>query len=132
MTILVLSNRMKEILFLLAQYNEGMTRNSIVHAIEIEKWTENTERSSCSSERILKDSVRVSYDRTLLKLRKLELVEAGFPKDLRPMSFYDGTKWRGFFYTLTEEGKKKANEIILEIFKPVNRLNQLILNVLEE
>jgi hypothetical protein len=123
---------MKEILFLLSRSEDySLTRNHIVHAIEIEKWVENTKEASVRGERLLIDSVRVSYDRTLAHLKKLGLIKGKFPKDLRPLSPYMGTLWRGYCYTLTEKGKVKADEILQEIMKPVSRLNQLI-NALEE
>jgi hypothetical protein len=122
---LKLSNRMKEILFLLSRTGEyKLTRNHIIHAIEREKWLENTKESTVEKERLLKDSVRVSYDRTFAKLKKLGLIEGGF-MGYTPFSFYEGTLYRGHLYILTEKGREMADEIIKEILEPINRFDKL-------
>jgi len=124
---------MKEILILLAQSPDfGMYRTNIIHSIEKEEWMKKTKKSSIIDRRVLVDSVRVSYDRTLAKLKRMRLIEGGWSKDVVPLSPYMGTLWSGQCYTLTAEGKRVATEIIQDVLKQVLRFNQLILNGLDD
>ena len=130
---LKLSRRMKDILLLLSK-NKVMTRNRIVYSIERERWDKISKPSPIvyqGRERILIDKVRVSYDRTFKRLRTLGLIEGGFPPELGRLSFYRGTLWRGYLYTLTEKGRNEAKEILGEVLKPLERHSRLLTNARE-
>lgn len=124
---------MKEILVILAQSPEfGMYRTDLIFAIEKDQWMKKTRiKESSFHERLLTDSVRVSYDRTLAKLKKLGLIKGGWPDGVKPLSPWEGTLWSGQRLILTDKGKKVASEIIQETLRQVLRLNQLILNGLD-
>jgi hypothetical protein len=127
---MALSKRMKEILVILAQCLEGISRYNLVYAIEKDNWIEKTRQSNFLG-RIPLDSVRVSYDRTLSKLIEMNLIDGFYPEDIPTMSFYYGTLMGGRAYRLTEKGKRVANEVIDKALKESARLNQLILNGLD-
>ena len=61
-----------------------MSRNHIVFSMEGERWLDITKPAWASHERLLLDKVRVSYDRTLKRLRELGLVEGGFLPNWSP------------------------------------------------
>jgi len=129
-----LSTRMKEIIFVLSKsYDYSMTRNHIIRTIENDQWREITRDSQVlhltpDLDRLLIDKVRVSYDRTLARLRKLGLIEGGFPIELGRLSGYNGTLWRGYLYTLTDKGKKEAHKILAEASKTIRRYDELLVN----
>lgn len=129
---LTLSKRMKEILIILAQTTEGMTRYSLVYAMERDNWIRKTRQAHQASWRVPPDSVRVSYDRTLSHLIGMNLIDGFYPKDIPKLSPYYGTLWGGKAYRLTEKGKTVAREIIDNALKESARLNQLILNGLDD
>ena len=54
----------------------GFTRNMIIYAIEAERWDKITYLGS-SSTPIPLEKVRVSYDRTLKRMRELGLIKGG-------------------------------------------------------
>jgi hypothetical protein len=74
------------------------------------------------------DKVRVSYDRTFRRLRELGLIEGGFPSELPSLSLYSGTLWGGYFYTLTDKGRREAEEIMEGILKPLLRYSNMLIN----
>lgn len=123
---------MKEILIILAQTKEGMNRYNLVYAIEKDNWIKKTRQARQASWRVPLDSVRVSYDRTLSQLIGMNLLDGFYPKDIPKLSPYYGTLWGGKAYRLTEKGKKIAVEIIDNALKESARLNQLILNGLDD
>jgi DNA-binding transcriptional ArsR family regulator len=112
-----LSKRMKLILFILCK-NVELTRNDIVTILEKKRGSVFV-KSRCSNEFVLVNKTRVSYDRTLKRLRELELVEGGFPEELSPFSPYKGTLWQGFLYRLTPKGKLVAQKLKNELLESV-------------
>jgi hypothetical protein len=123
-----LSRRMKDILFVLSR-TDGMTRSDIIWTIEGKRWEKITRRSTASYDELIPlDRVRVSYDRTFRRLRELGLIEGGFPSELPPLSPYSGTLWGGYFYTLTDNGRREAEEIIEGILKPLMRYSDMLEN----
>ena len=128
-----LSRRMKDILSLLSK-SEHMTRNHIVYSIERERWDKISKPSPIvygGRERVLVDKVRVSYDRTLKRLRNLGLIEGGFPPERGRLSLYRGTLWRGYLYKLTDKGRTEAQEILSEMLKLLKRRSRILMNALE-
>ena len=122
-----LSGRMKDILFILSK-TDSMTRSDIICVIEGKRWEKITTRSPVVSERIPLDKVRVSYDRTLRRLRELGLIEGGFPSERPPLSPYSGTLWRGYVYVLTGDGRREAEEIVNRILKPLMRYSDMLID----
>jgi hypothetical protein len=109
---------MKEILVILAQTEEGISKNDIVYSIEKENWIVKTRQAkNGEKKRVPTDSVRVSYFRTLSKLDEMHLIDE-FHYD------YIVTD----YYRLTQEGKIVAQKIIDRVLEDSERLNQLILN----
>ena len=124
-----LSKRMREILLVLLKYKH-MTRNHIVYSIGRQRWDDITELSSVSKNRILTDKIRVSYDRTLRRLRELGLIEGGFPPELRPLSPYRGTLWGGYLYMLTDRGRTEAEKIQSRRLSPLEKYSEILMNAL--
>jgi hypothetical protein len=118
---------MKDILFLLSRW-DTLPRTHIIYSIERKRWNKITRPSPIASDLIPLEKVRVSYDRTLRRLRELELIEGGFPPELPPLSGYAGTLWTGYFYKLTDKGRKEAEEIIERILKPLIRYSDMLIN----
>ena len=119
-----LSRRMKDILLILYK-TENLTRNDIIVCLE-EKRDEVLVKSSVSSEYILKDKIRVSYDRTFRRLKELELLEGSFPSELRRLSPYQGTLWRGYVYRLTSKGRMMAEKIRRELLESVEHYSFIL------
>lgn len=124
-----LSKRMKEILLLLLKADQ-LTRNGIVFHLERKTLFSSNEevfvKSSVSTEYLLSDKFRVSYDRTFKYLREYGLIKGGFPSELRPFSSYHGTLWRGYLYELTPKGKIKAEEIRTKLLNSIERYSLIL------
>ena len=123
---------MKDIVFLLSK-TDGMYRSQIIRAIEGKRWNKIAKRSTAESMRDITellplDKVRVSYDRTFKRLRELGLIEGGFPSELPPLSPYSGTLLGGYFYILTNRGRREAEDIMEGILKPLIRYSDMLIN----
>jgi hypothetical protein len=127
-----LSERMKEILIILAHATDGMYRYDLVYALEKDNWIKKTRQCRNASWRVPLDSVRVSYDRTLSQLIDMNLIDGFYSKEALKLSPYFGTLWRGRCFKLTEKGRTLAKEIIDNALRQSWRFNQLILNGLDE
>jgi hypothetical protein len=71
---------MKDILFVLSKM-DGITRSDIIYVIEGKEWKRITKKSGVANVRIPLDKIRVSYDRTLKRLKELGLIKGGFPQN---------------------------------------------------
>ena len=111
---------MKDVLVVLAQTEEGISKTDIMYSIEKDNWIEKTRQAkNFEKKRVPTDSVRVSYFRTLSKLVEMHLIDA---------FHYDYMYNYADYYRLTQEGKITAQKIIDNVLEDSARLNQLILN----
>jgi DNA-binding transcriptional ArsR family regulator len=127
---------MKDVLFILSK-SDGMSRTQIMRTVERNRWNRLAKRSTAPTMRYITDLIpldktRVSYDRTFRRLRELGLIERGFPSDRRLSSWYSGTILEGYFYVLTDKGRREAEEIIEEILKPLLRYSDMLTNVADQ
>lgn len=127
---------MKDVLFILSK-SDGMSRTQIMRTVEGNRWNRLAKRSTAPTMRYITDlipldKIRVSYDRTFRRLRELGLIERGFPSDRRLSSWYSGTILEGYFYVLTDKGRREAEEIIEEILKPLLRYSDMLTNVADQ
>ena len=107
---------MKDILVILAQTEDSISKTDLVYAIEKDHWNEKTRQAKVGGKRwVFADKVRVSYFRTFSKLIDMKLITKGYGE----FDYHDG---------ITQEGRNIAQKIIDKALEESERLNQLILN----
>ena len=107
---------MKDILVILAQTEDSISKTDLVYAIEKDHWNEKTRQAKVGRKRrVFADKVRVSYFRTFSKLIDKTLIT----QDYRDFDYQ---------YGITQEGKNIAQKFIDKALEESERINHLILN----